>query len=178
MAPGKKTKPPLSAPQLAESAFAQYGKALHRYLMRRLASSESANDLAQEAYLRLMRVEHAELIMAPQAYLFRIASNLIYEQRQRAKREVVTFDSRLMEHASERTSDPMALEPGEKLNMERQLESMLKQLPPLYAAILVMKKRDGLSLQEIAKELDISVHTVKKYLFRAVAQCRAAKWER
>jgi RNA polymerase sigma factor (sigma-70 family) len=178
MAPDKKTKRPRSAPHLAESAFAQYGKALHRYLMRRLANAQNAQDLAQEAYLRLVRLEDAELVRAPQAYLFRIASNLIYELRLRQRRDPVTFDSRMVDYAAERVSDPNASEPGERINMERQLESVLAQLPPLYAAILVMKKRDGKSMEEIAKELGISIHTVKKYLFRAVAQCRAADWDR
>jgi RNA polymerase sigma factor (sigma-70 family) len=75
-------------------------------------------------------------------------------------------------------SDPTAAEPGERINMERQLESVLAQLPPLHAAILVMKKRDGLSMEEIASELGISIHTVKKYLCRAMAQARAADWDR
>ena len=174
----EKKKRPRTAPELAESAFAQYGKALHRYLMRRLSNQQNAQDLAQEAYLRLVRMENTDLVRAPQAYLFRIASNLVYEFRMRERRDVVTFDSRMVESAAERVSDPAAMEPGERINMERQLESVLAQLPPLYAAILVMKKRDGLSLQEIASTLDISIHTVKKYLFRAVAQARAADWDR
>jgi len=178
MASDKKTQRPRSAAQLAESAFAQYGKALHRYLMRRLSNQQSAQDLAQEAYLRLVRLESTELVRAPQAYLFRIASNLVYEFRARERRDVVTFDSRVVDSAAERVSDPAAAEPGERVNMERQLESVLSQLPPLYAAILIMKKRDGLSMEEIASELGISIHTVKKYLFRAVAQARAAAWDR
>jgi RNA polymerase sigma factor (sigma-70 family) len=178
MASEKKTTRPLTAPELAESAFAQYGKALHRYLMRRLSNQQSAQDLAQEAYLRLVRLENTELVRAPQAYLFRIASNLVYELRMRERRDVVTFDSRLVDNAAERVSDPTAAEPGERINMERQLESVLAQLPPLHAAILVMKKRDGLSMEEIASELGISIHTVKKYLCRAMAQARAADWDR
>lgn len=39
-------------------------------------------------------------------------------------------------------------------------------------AILILKKRDGLSRAEIAKQLGISVHTVKKHLLKAVAWCR------
>jgi RNA polymerase sigma factor (sigma-70 family) len=178
MAPDNNSKRPRSASELAESAFAQYVKALHRYLMRRLENAQNAHDLAQEAYLRLVRLEHSELVRAPQAYLFRIAANLVYEFRMRQRRDVVTFDSRMVDYAADRVSDPVVGEPGERLNIERQLESVLDQLPPLYAAILLMKKRDGKSVEEIAKELNISIHTVKKYLFRAIAHCRAAKWDR
>ena len=64
------------------------------------------------------------------------------------------------------------------LDTQRQLAAILDELPPLYRAILLLQKRDGMSYVEIAKELDLSVHTVEKYLFRALALVRAAKWER
>lgn len=175
--PGKKSKRQRTSAELAESAFAKYGRALHRYLLRRLENTQTALDLAQEAYLRLLRLEHSELVRAPQAYLFTIATNLIYEFKMREKRDVVVFDSRAVEQAADETSDPGAVEPDERLNMERQLEAVLSQLPPAYAAILIMKKRDGKSLEEIAKELNLSIHTVKKYLFRAVVMCREANWD-
>lgn len=175
--PGKKSKRSRSSAELAESAFAKYGRVLHRYLLRRLENAQTASDLAQEAYLRLLRLEHSELVRAPQAYLFTIAANLIYEFKMREKKDVVIFDSHAVEQAADETSDPAAVEPGEQLNMERQLEAVLSQLPPAYAAILIMKKRDGKSLEEIAKELNLSIHTVKKYLFRAVVMCREAKWD-
>jgi RNA polymerase sigma factor (sigma-70 family) len=82
----------------------------------------------------------------------------------------------MIDHAAERIRDPAAREPDEQIHQERLVKAVLAQLPPLYAAILVMKKRDGLSYEEIARALQISVHTVKKYLFRAVAQARAANW--
>jgi RNA polymerase sigma factor (sigma-70 family) len=163
---------------LAERAHALYAKSLHRFLMRRLSNAEGARDLAQEVYLRLVRVPHDDLIRYPQAYLFRIASNLMYELRLQERRDPVTFDSRIADYAAHRVSDP-AHEPAEQLSLEYQLESMLERLPPLYAAILVMKKRDGKSYAEIARELCISEHTVKAYLARAIARCRAmARLER
>jgi RNA polymerase sigma-19 factor, ECF subfamily len=160
---------------LVEHTHALYAKSLHRFLMRRLSSAEGARDLAQEVYLRLVRVPQNHLIRYPQAYLFRIASNLVYELQLRERRDPVTFDSRIVDYAAQRVSDP-AQGPGEQISLERQLESMLARLPPLYAAILVMKKRDGLSYEEIARELGISIHTVKKYISRAVAQVRTTNW--
>jgi RNA polymerase sigma-70 factor (ECF subfamily) len=164
--------------EIAGAVYEAYGRALHSYLMRRLANAETARDLAQETYVRLLRVPHDDLIRAPQAYVFRIASNLVYELRARQHRDIVRFDSPAVEFIAEQARDPTAGEPGERIDIERQLANMLAQLPPLYAAILVMKKRDGLSMNEIAAELGISIHTVKKYLYRAIALARAAKWER
>jgi RNA polymerase sigma-70 factor (ECF subfamily) len=148
---------------------------LHRFLMRRLRSAQQAQDLAQEAYLRLLRVEHAELIRQPRAYLYRIAVNLVTEFRLRVRRDPVTYDSETLEDIAEKIGEAPSDE-GERVADAEQIELLLEQLPPLYRAIFVLRKRDGLSYPEIAQQLGISVHTVKKYLARAVAKCRHARW--
>ncbi len=144
--------------------------------MRRLRSAQNAQDLAQEAYLRLLRVEHMELVRQPRAYLYRIALNLVTEFRLREQREPITFDSEALEEAAQKVSDAPDDEQGERMADAQQIEALLGQLPPLYRAIFILRKRDGLSYPEIAAQLEISVHTVKKYLARAVAMCRHARW--
>ncbi|HEU4603580.1 MAG TPA: RNA polymerase sigma factor, partial [Steroidobacteraceae bacterium] len=148
---------------------------LHRFLVRRLRGSQHAQDLAQEAYLRLLRVERVELVRQPRAYLYRIAVNLVSEFRLRAQREPITYDSETLEQLAE-IADVESPGEAERAVEAQQMEVLLEQLPPLYRAIFLLRKRDGLSYQEIAQQLDISVHTVKKYLARAVAKCRHANW--
>ena len=171
----KRVLKPSGQHSVAAKACEQYHAELHRFLMRRLQSSQHAQDLAQEAYLRLLRVERAELVRQPRAYLYRIAANLILEFRLRAHREPIVFDSDALAEAAEQISEAPADE-GERAADAQQIELILDQLPPLYRAIFVLRKRDGLSYQEIAEQLEISVHTVKKYLARAVAKCRYARW--
>ena len=156
------------------SDFEQYRVGLHRYLTKRLRSVHHAQDLAQEAYLRLLRVEDAEMVRKPQAYLYRIASNLAYEFKLREQREPVTFDSDVVEQLAEHPEGPVFDELGEHADASQQLEYVLMQLPPMYRAVFMLRKLDGLSYAEIAKSLELSVHTVKKYLARAVVRCRAA----
>lgn len=166
-----------STAAFAGSAFEQYRAALQHFLMLRLHSAENAQDLAQEVYLRLLRVENAELVRKPQAYLYRIASHVVYEFRMRERNEPVDFDSEAVEQQVEHPPNVSPGEISDRLDAERRLERVLAQLPPTYRAVLLMKKRDGWSYLEIARALGISVHTVKKYLVRAVAQCRAADWD-
>jgi RNA polymerase sigma-70 factor (ECF subfamily) len=160
------------------SAFEQYHAGLHRFLMRRLRSTQNAQDLAQETYLRLLRMERHELVRKPQAYLYRIASNLVYEFKLRERNDPVRFDSEELERAAESPTVPATADASDDLSLSQQLEILLAPLPPLYRAVFVLRKQEGMSYPEIARRLDISVHTVKKYLARAVAQCRCAGWDR
>jgi RNA polymerase sigma-70 factor (ECF subfamily) len=162
-------------PSAAGLASEQYYTELHRFLVRRLRGSQQAQDLAQEAYLRLLRVERGELVRQPRAYLYRIAVNLVSEFRLRARREPITYDSDTLAELAEIASVETSSDAQRAADAE-QVETLLEQLPPLYRAILILRKRDGLSYPEIAQQLDISVHTVKKYLARAVAKCRHANW--
>jgi RNA polymerase sigma-70 factor (ECF subfamily) len=171
----KRVPKPSGQQSVAGSACEQYHEELHRFLMRRLHSSQHAQDLAQEAYLRLLRVERPELVRQPRAYLYRIAVNLVSEFRLRARRDLITYDSDTLARAAERIIEAPADE-CERTADAQQIELILDQLPPLYRAIFVLRKRDGLSYPEIAEQLEISVHTVKKYLARAVAKCRHARW--
>jgi RNA polymerase sigma-70 factor (ECF subfamily) len=171
----KRVSKPSDDSSTAGPASEQYYTELHRFLVRRLRGSQQAQDLAQEAYLRLLRVERAELVRQPRAYLYRIAVNLVSEFRLRARREPITYDSETVAELAEIAGVETNSDAQRAADAE-QVEALLEQLPPLYRAILILRKRDGLSYPEIAQQLDISVHTVKKYLARAVAKCRHANW--
>jgi RNA polymerase sigma factor (sigma-70 family) len=165
------------APSFAQAAFERHRVALHRFLMQRLHNSQNAQDLAQEVYLRLLRVADGELVRNPLAFLYRIALNVVYEFRLQRDREPVMFDSDAVEALVEHpVHAPTANQPdaSEALQAEARLKRVLAPLPPMMRAVFVLRKRDGKSHREIAAELGLSTHTVKKYLCQAVAQCRAA----
>lgn len=150
----------------------QFGPRLVRFLEMRTGDRQDAQDLAQEAYFRLCRVREPDLIQSPESYLFRIASNLAHEfvLRRRAQPGFVALD-----HEQAEVDDHHGRTFGENLEIRsevRQLEDIITELPPLYQAILLMRKRDGYSHEEIAEKLSISPHTVHKYLSRALLKCR------
>lgn len=164
------------AASFAGAAFEKYQKELHRFLVRRLRDRQDAADLAQEVYLRLVRVENTDWVRKPQAYVYGVASHVVSEYRMRSEKESVTFDSQAVERVAEHPSQMAPDELADQLALERQLERVLGKLPPTHLAVLLLHKRDGLSYEEVAQKLDLSVHTVQKYLFQAKAQIRTA-WE-
>jgi len=164
---------------LVALAFERYRGGLQRYLMRRLDHAHNAQDLAQEVYLRLLRVEDTDLVKQPQAYMYRIASHVVYEFKLRDEREKehIAVDSELLAALAEQIADPTVTQGWRHVSTERDLQSLLTQLPATEQAIILMQKRDGMSYKEVAEALGLSVHTVKKYLFRALLQLRQIGWD-
>ena len=67
-----------------ERLFSKYGRPLHQFLRRRMASEEDANDAAQEVFLRLARPGAKEAAEGRErAYLFTTARNLLIDRHRR-----------------------------------------------------------------------------------------------
>jgi RNA polymerase sigma-70 factor (ECF subfamily) len=164
---------------LVQLVFDRYRGGLQRFLMRRLDQAQDAQDLAQEVYLRLLRVDSADLIRKPESYVYRIAAHVVYEFRLREEREkaCMTINSDVLQQLSEHVEDGSIHDLSREASTERDLEKALRRLPPLEQAIVLLQKRDGLSYAEVAEKLELSVHTVKKYLFRALLRLRQVGWD-
>ena len=152
--------------------FVEYGPTLLRYLSYRVSNNADASDLVQEAYLRLTRVKNRDLIEKPAAYLFQIAANLANEFHLRKKKTPIAIDLDTLAQQGGVGDEDRFQRDMEARSGVQALERLLKKLPPLYREILLLRKRDGYSHAEIAEKLELSPHTVHRYLTRALARCR------
>lgn len=163
----------------AESVFRSYRGELHRWLLKRLRRPEAAEDVVQEVFTRALRVNNPDYVRKPLAYLFGIAFHVISEHQIREDGErAVSLDSqdaeRLRSETALVTPDLMA----DRLNLQRQLEKALMELPQQYRRVLLLCKRDGMTHEEAAAASGLSVHTVEKYLVRAKAMLMSLAWDR
>jgi RNA polymerase sigma factor (sigma-70 family) len=166
---------PLSATdkhQFVAGMAAKYGGRLRRFLKLRLSNASDVPDLAQEVFLRLMRVPRHEDIRSPEAYLFTVASHVVHQHHQKQVTAPVSLET--IENFSSRhmasSDDPTArLEMLERLE---HLERTLDQLPPRVARALILHRLGGHSIAEVARDLGLAEITVKKYLARALLHCR------
>jgi RNA polymerase sigma factor (sigma-70 family) len=167
---------------LVASLAALHGRQLVRFFVSRLRSAADAHDLAQEVFLRLLRLERPDLIRSPEAYLFTIAANIVRENALRDSSRPLHIrlenvaDSELDEE-SERGGSPDPEEAAHQAGRVRELERLLMGLSPKARAALIWHRRDGQTYKQIAVRLGVSVNMVKKYLTQAVAQCRNARAE-
>jgi RNA polymerase sigma-70 factor (ECF subfamily) len=156
---------------------------LHRFLAKRLHRAQTADiqDLAQEVFMRLVRLDDAEFVRNPRAYLLGIANHVVCEflDRSRSVQKWVSFDSSAVERLAE---TPSELQPpdeaAQRLSTQRQVRAALEQLKPMHRAVLLLRKREGYSYAEIAKRLDLSTRQVERYMDLALAQLKTVKWDR
>ena len=159
------------------SVAALHGRQLVRFFVSRLPDPSEAPDMAQEVYLRLLRLDRPELIRSPEAYLFTIAANIVHEQRLKrpgrplhiaiedAPEESLPADVQMFMNAAPENA---------AMTEERvaRLEAVLGQLSPKARATLIWHRRDGQTYKEIGARLGVSTNMVKKYLAQTMAHCR------
>ncbi len=173
-----KAKAPTPADALAAAVFDRYGPELHKFLVRRLGRQQDAHDLAQEVYLRLLRFSKAEFVREPHAYVYFVATQVVAQFQMRRSGEPVKFDSNMVEHQVEFPTEFRHDALADQVGAERQVERLLKSLPVMHRNVMLLRLRDGFSWNEIAEQLGISAHTVKKYICEAHARLNTMKWER
>lgn len=163
---------PRNDPEKLAGIFAHHGPSVRHFLISRLGNAADAEDLAHETYLRLARVKDLDLIRNPEAYLIRIAANLANEFHLKQGRNPASVS---LDDIYNTGADGDGMQHEENLQHRAEiskLEHLLSELPPHYAAVLLMRKRDGYSPAEIAERLDIAPSTVTTYLKRALALLR------
>lgn len=150
---------------------AKHGQRLRRFLASRLRNTADVADLAQEVFLRLLRVERQDQIRSPEAYLLTIANHVLHQHALNGATipEPVDVMDALVDAQLAVESDPVA-----QLHLERRLEALdraLGRLSPKTRAAFVLQRRDGCTIDEIAVRLGVSRAMVKKYLAKAMIQC-------
>ncbi len=152
-----------------QNLYLQYGQELQGYLVRRLSCAETAADLTQEAFMRLIRTGPGSALDNPRAYLYRIASNLVTDHyREEGKRPQSAVLQPTVIADVTPGQERALLAKDQVTHLERAIEA----LPPRQRQVLLLHKFEGMSYGEIAERLGISKNTVMVHMMRALAQCR------
>jgi RNA polymerase sigma-70 factor (ECF subfamily) len=149
----------------------RYENAVVNYLTRLTRDRSRAEELAQEAFLRLYErasryQERGQLL----PYVLRIATNLLRSDERRSRRWRTL--QRLV------GSTPTPAEPGQERRLlsaeaTRVVEEALTALPLRYRSPLVLREIEGLSYREIAVALGCREGTVKSRINRARERLKA-----
>ncbi|CAM3961559.1 putative RNA polymerase sigma factor FecI [Pseudomonas reidholzensis] len=154
-----------------------YYRELVSFLSTRLGNRQAAEDVAHDAYLRVLERTDAEQIEHPRAFLYRTALNLVVDSHRR--HQVRQAEPLEVLDTDERWHTPA---PSHSVQLGQRLELMQRALDELSSPCresFLLRKLDGLSHPEIAERLQISKAMVEKHIVNAMKHCRLRmrEWE-
>lgn len=168
MEPGSDADKQTRAESVAD-LFRAHNKALVRFLVLRLQSVQEAKEVAQEAYVRLLQLDKPALGSFMRAYLFRIASNIAVDRLRRRNSESRIARRELFDELDYHQ------EPERRTAAQQELEVIndcLDELPENCRRAFLLHRLEGLSVADIAGQLNVSGRMVRHHLQRALVYCQ------
>ncbi|MCL5005521.1 MAG: sigma-70 family RNA polymerase sigma factor [Acidobacteria bacterium] len=164
-------------PGLLESLIARYEYRLYRYLLYLTGSTETARDLFQETWLRVLARGHQyDGVSRFEPWLFSIARHLAIDASRRKGAD--SLEELLDPAAGGRAREPRAPDGTIPFNayasreLEARLGSVLGRLPAIHREVLLLRFQEDLSLEEIAGVVRAPLSTVKSRLYRGLRAAR------
>lgn len=154
--------------------FDTYHSRLYRYALAKLGSPADAEDVAAETFARMLGKLDGFRWKGGgfEAWLFRIASNLITDRFRASAREQVTDEQiEEQEMAIERLPEARTLH----LETSDELARLLVTLPEDQREVLLLRFAAGLDTHETASVMKKNVNAVRQLQFRALRSIRDRK---
>jgi RNA polymerase sigma-70 factor (ECF subfamily) len=149
---------------------------LRRHLARILGNPNEAQDVAHDAYLKVYPVMEKHEAEKPEALLYTTARRLAFNRLKR--RRIAPFAPEPPLDDLNASPQPGVVQQVMARQELQQLEAAIAQLPEGCRAVLLLRKIELLSHQEIADRLGIAVSTVEKQHARALRLLRTALTQR
>jgi RNA polymerase sigma factor (sigma-70 family) len=152
-----------------EDLFHQYRDELTRRLVAMVNSRDTAADLLQETYVKLLGLVNTQAVEHPRALLHRIATNLAIDYLRKQKKPFHAVDSldAAMEVPCGSPCAERIMLGKERLQLSLQA---IDKLPPRTREAFLLYRVYGYSYREIAARMGISDSGVEKLLMRALDQ--------
>lgn len=158
-----------------EKLVTKYEKQVYTVAYRFMGNHEDACDLAQEALVKAYKyISHFRGESSIKTWLYHIVANACRDElRKRKKNNVVSLDSPIINDEGgelTRQTEDWTFAPElvyENKEMQAMIQKVLDNLSPEYKEVLIMREIMGFSYEEIAKQLNCSLGTVKSRISRA-----------
>lgn len=137
--------------------------AMRAWIRRTTQISDSdIDDIVQETYAILAKLESVESIRDPRSYAFQVAKSVFLQGLRRSK--IIPIGS-IADLAALGEADD-APSPEQHVHGQRELrrvEAAIGEMPAQVRKVFWLRRVDGLSQRETALQLGLAEHTVEKY---------------
>jgi RNA polymerase sigma-70 factor (ECF subfamily) len=148
-----------------EMLFEHHHKKLYSFLFHLLNSKEDAEEIVQETFIKIWEKREDFIEGYPfESFLFKIAKNAFLNlNRKKVNRRVFEEHLNLLQEiSSEKSDDYIIFKETSDI-----IDIIISGLSPKRKEIFLLRRIEGLSRQEIAERLGISVVTVDGQLLKA-----------
>lgn len=148
---------------------------LVRYLAKKVPNDEDANDLAQEAFLRMHKFQQSKDLENARAFLYRTANNLVIDQLRRARVHDRYMSSEMLPEHSDEDEDKFAPSAERTVSAEEELDriyEIVDRMPVKVRRAFLLHRGKDMSYSEIATEMNVSTSMVEKYIIQALKLIR------
>ena len=162
-----------AAPLAGNELAARFSAPLLSYFLRRVRDRAHAEDLVQDALLRVIRASELEVIEHPESYVFKVAANLLKDSRRHAVRHPTVSYPAFGEDQEGELEETLVDErsPERVLDGETSLAEVMQaldELSELTRNVFVLFRLEHMKQKDIAALYGIAQSTVEKHVMRAV----------
>ena len=162
--------------QLVEQLFDRHARGLRLFLRGRLVPPNQVEDLVQELFTRLLRVNRLEEKMSDstgssRSYLLTMANNMIVDKQRRLRvRNAYAAGQREIERerVEERTPERIV---AAQLELEA-VKAVIMDMRLNWRLAFVLQRFGNMSYEDIASHMGVTVKQVENYIVRAMRRIR------
>lgn len=157
-----------------EALMAQHASFVYNLALRTLNNTQEAEDIAQEAFVRVWRALPKFRADAKfSTWLYRIVINLCYNRLPKLKRDLNDMEpDDTLEQFSDDSQRVESSVLGSELKQE--MHKAIDKLPEQYKLLITLRHLQGMSYAEIVTVTGLPLGTVKTGIFRARRELRTA----
>ena len=153
--------------EVFSSLFSNYAESLVNYVYYKSGNHSGAEDIMQEAYVKLWKDCAKVSIEKAKSFLYTVATNTFLNQVKHQK-IVLKFEKR--GHSQLTQESPQYL--LEEAEFKEKLESAIAALPEGQRVVFLMNRIDKMKYKEIAEHLNLSVKAIEKRMHKALVELR------
>ena len=150
--------------------FDRYWDLMYANALHFTKSPEWAKDLAQDIFLKIwMMREKLPAVQRFDAFLFTVSKNMILDELrklQNTPRHTDFFDAYFTE------TDDDSQQKTELKDLEKEVHAAINQLPLQMQTAFRLSRFEGLTHEQIARQMNISKVTSQNYIARAILNIR------
>jgi RNA polymerase sigma-70 factor (ECF subfamily) len=149
------------------SFYLEHSTLLFNYIFYKCGNTELAEDIVQEAFIKIWNNCSKIIPTKAKSFLFTIATNLFLNEYTRSK-VVINFKNLIKKDFTNESPEYIL----EEKEFEEKLQKAISNLSEAQRVAFLMHRIDGKKYKEIAETLGISVKAVEKRIHNALLNLR------